>query len=157
LSFSETKDDKLVYVLNFLEGELKAIESVSVPVFRRLKTIQGELEDVQEKLTTFAARHQQERMPWVEVIIDTKSFLPQLDQLLRDFTKEMNLELVKIRINRPFESLDKRLVAAPDLESLEVEEVFRQKCLSQGAIEEEKLEELVLSFRELQEWMTQQD
>ena len=96
-------------------------------------------------------------MPWVEVIVDTDTYIPQLDQVLRDFTKGMNLELVKIWINRPFESIDKKLVTAPDLESLEVEEVFRQKYLSQGEMEADKLEELVLSFRELQEWMIQQD
>lgn len=157
LSFSETKDEKRVYILDILGSELNDINAIPVPTFRRLKTITGNLEEVQQKLTAFDARHQEERTPWVEVVVSTTEFVPQLDQLLRDFTKEMHLELVKIRIDRPYKNLEKRLVAAPDLDNLEVEEVFRQKCLSQGDIDDKQLENLLLSFRELQEWMLEQN
>ena len=94
---------------------------------------------------------------YIEVIIDTEDYVPQLDQILRDYCQEMPLELVKIRINRPYKELAHALTEVPDLEDLEVEEVFRKKCLSEGELAQEKLEELVLTFRELQNWMAEQE
>jgi DNA repair protein SbcD/Mre11 len=153
LSFSETKDEKLVHIVHFTGAAVTQIEALAVPTFRRLKTIQGDLERVQASLERFAARDQEELTPWVEVIIDTQSYQPQLDQLLRDFVADMRLELVKIRINRPFESLTTSVADTPDLEYLEVEEVFQKKCASQGDLDEKQLAELTLTFRELQSWM----
>lgn len=157
LSFSETKDDKQVFILHFSGKELIQVEAKSVENFRRLKTIQGDLEDVQQKLDRFAAKLDRPLPSWVEVIIDTEDYVPQLDQILRDYSQEMPLELVKIRINRPYRELSHTLAEVPDLEDLDVEEVFRQKCLSQGELPEEKLEELVTTFRELQNWMAEKE
>lgn len=157
LSFSETKDEKQVYILHFSGKELRQIEGRSVEHFRRLKTIKGDLEDVQQQLDRFAAKQDRPLPSWVEVIIDTEDYVPQLDQMLRDYCQEMPLELVKIRINRPYKELAHALTEVPDLEDLEVEEVFRQKCLSEGELPEEKLEELMTTFRELQNWMAEQE
>lgn len=150
LSFSETADDKQVFVLTFTDGALADVARVDVPVFRRLKTIQGSLEQVQESLERFAAKPDRTLTPWVEVIVDTDVYLPQMGRLLQDFCKEMPIELVKIRINRPYETFATDLAAVPDLEDLDVEEVFRQKCLAQGMATDEVLADLLDTFKELQ-------
>ncbi len=157
LSFSETKDDKSVYLLEFKGKSLQSLEAIPAPIFRRLKTIQGSLEEVQASLDRFGAKEDRLLTPWVEVIVEADDYIPQLDQLLRDYCAEMPLELVKIRILRPNHSLLATEVDPPDLDDLQVEEVFRQKCRSKGDLAEEKEESLVATFRELQEWMRETD
>ncbi|MEO0725242.1 MAG: exonuclease SbcCD subunit D C-terminal domain-containing protein [Bacteroidota bacterium] len=157
LSFSETKDEKQVWILQTDGKEITAIDSHSVPTFRRLKTIQGTLEKVQKGLERFAANEERLLTPWVEVIVESENFIPQLDQVLRDFCAEMPLELVKIRINRPYVPIQAQLEESPDLEAMEVEDVFLQKCHSLGIEGEEQLGELVTTFRELQNWLQEQE
>ncbi|MCB0638554.1 MAG: exonuclease SbcCD subunit D C-terminal domain-containing protein [Lewinella sp.] len=157
LSFSETKDDKSVEVLTFDGATLQDRQTVLVPVFRRLKTIQGDLPEVQAALDRFAAKTDRRLTPWVEVIVETEDYDPTLDQLLRDYVQDMDLELLRVRIARPYQSLaaDERL--PDDLEDLAVEEVFRQKCYSQGEMTDEAYRELLDSFRELQSWMQENE
>lgn len=157
LSFSETQDEKQVWILETAGKEIPLIRSLPVPTFRRLKTIEGPLEKVQQSLERFAAKKDRQLTPWVEVIVEADEFIPQLDQLLRDFCADMPLELVKIRINRPFTAITTQLDDTPDLEELQVEDVFIQKCRSVGVEAEEQLEQLVTTFRELQEWMQEQE
>lgn len=157
LSFSETADNKIVYLLAFEGDQLQEIRPVEVPVFRRLKTIQGSLEKVQESLERFAAKPDRLLTPWVEAIVDTEEYVPQLDQVLRTFAEKMPLELVKIKINRPYQDLATSAVDLPDLEYLEVEEVFLRRCQSQGELSEEATEKLLTTFRELQDWMKEED
>lgn len=156
LSFSEVADEKVVYLLDFQKGKLTDVIPTKVPTFRRLKTIQGDLETVQRKLERFSAKGNRELTPWVEVIVDTEEYLPQLDQQLRDFTAKMPLELVKIRVNRPYQPLALQVTEVPDLEYLAIEEVFLQKCHAHGNLTEEKAANLLELFRELQDWKAEQ-
>lgn len=151
LNFSETKDDKSVYLLDFQQGKLHSIETLTVPTFRRLKTIEGTLAEVEESLERFAGKGGRELTPWVEVIIQTDRVIPQLDVHLKEFTKKMDLELLKIRLQRDHFSLDNQ-VEEMDLSSLEITEVFRKKCESYGSPPDE-MDELLTTFAELQEWM----
>ncbi len=157
LSFSETQDDKQVWILHIEDNSIKEIEKKSVPTFRRLKTIHGSLEKVQQSLERFAAKPDRLLTPWVEVVVEVEDFVPQLDQVLQEFCADMPLELVKVRVNRPYVPISAQLDDTPDLEELDVEEVFLQKCRSVGVQEEEQLEALVDTFRELQNWMQEQD
>ncbi len=153
LSFSETRDEKSVNLLTFSGKEIEKLDVVPIPVFRRLKTITGSLIEVQEKLELHNKKYSEHLTSWVEIIIDSESLIPNLDELLRDFTKEMNLEILKIRLNRPHFSIDSQ-VEEMDLSDLKPLEVFRKKCKSAGQAPEE-MEELEKSFLELQNLMNE--
>ncbi|MEM9261622.1 MAG: exonuclease SbcCD subunit D C-terminal domain-containing protein, partial [Bacteroidota bacterium] len=152
LSFSETDDTKVVNIVEFKDDATPHIQQLAVPTFRRLKTITGNLAEVQEKLSRFAAKGQRELVPWVEVVVHAEEYEAQMDQLLRDYVEDMPLELVKIRILRPQSSLAEIALETPALEELAVEEVFRQCCQSKGALSEDHWISLRDTFRELQEW-----
>ncbi|PHN04422.1 exonuclease SbcCD subunit D C-terminal domain-containing protein [Flavilitoribacter nigricans] len=153
LSFSETKDDKSVYLLHFQRDQLLQIETLAVPVFRRLKSITGDLQAVKESLRRFDQKGGRDLTPWVEVVVETDRLIPRLDLQLRDFTRDMNLQLLKIRIERRGELLRKSSAEAVNLNDLEdVESVFRKKCMRFGS-PPEQMEELLKSFKELRESM----
>lgn len=153
LSFSETKDDKSVFILHFQRDQLLEVETLPVPVFRRLKNISGDLQTVKESLRRFDQKGGRELTPWVEVIVETDRLLPRLDLQLREFTKDMNLQLLKIKIERRGELLRNTAIETVNLSDLEdVDSVFEKKCRRFGS-PPEHMEELMKSFRELKESM----
>jgi exonuclease SbcD len=155
LSFSETKDDKVVTVLEFEGKALKDIEEVPVPVFRRLKTLEGDLEKVKKGLEKLNDKYKDHLTTWVEVVVDAGTIVPNLNGILQDFVADMNLNLLKIKTKESYFSLDEQ-VQVSNLEDLDHVEVFRKKCESAGKAPEE-LEELVQMFRELETWMLERE
>jgi len=153
LSFSEVKDDKSVSLLDFEGQKLTDIQQIPVPVFRRLKTIQGDLEGVKDSLQRFAERPHGSLTPWVEVMIETGEYVPQMDMQLRDFAAGMDLELLKIRVNRTGGSQDSDPEAMNiSLEDLEITDVFKKRC-EQFNIPEAESSALMETFLELRQWM----
>jgi len=155
LSFSETKDDKSIYLLAFEGKALKSVQALPVPVFRRLKTVSGSLEEVKQGLRRFADKEREGLTPWVEVQVTLDQLVPQLHQNLQEFTQGMEIELLKVQAQYPQRRREKQR-PAPQLEELEAEEVFRMKCEQHGNPPEE-MEELLATFRELQSWMKERD
>lgn len=155
LSFSETKDEKSVTVLDFKGAALQQIQTIPVPCFRRLKTISGDLQRVKAQLRAFAERENRLLTPWVEVLVETEKLHPGLDLELQEFTAEMDLELVKIRILRKEKGLEDQTEVL-NLEELDVLEVFEKKCESYGAPPDE-MDELRQTFQELRNWMQERE
>ena len=156
LSFSETKDEKAVLMVHFEAKEkTKSVQYIPVPTFRRLKTISGSLEYIQSRLEQLHEKYQNRLTTWVEIIVETDDIIPNLDGLLRDFTKEMNVELLKIRTTRANYSID-AAVEEISLYELKPLEVFIKKCTTNGNPSEE-MEELVGTFKELEMWMNEQE
>lgn len=151
LSFSETKDDKLVYVLDFEKDQLKSVEPKFIPVFRRLKTIQGEYDEVKANIRAFAERHQNELPPWVEVIVESDQIIPNLNMELNDWVEGLNIELLKVRLFRK-NVAKKTQEISRELEDFEVVDVFRKKCEHFGTVPDQ-MEDLENSFRSLMNWM----
>lgn len=151
LSFSETKDDKSVTLLEFSKNRLQKVEELPVPLFRRLKTIEGSFEYVQERLEKLHADYPEGLPVWVEAIVESDSLIPNLSGLLQDFVQNMNLELLKVRLQRSHHSLDVQ-TGYEELDDLTPLEVFQKKLASAGRPPEDAkaLEE---TFRELQEWL----
>lgn len=153
LSFSERADNKVVLLLETEGQNIQSIQSIAIPVFRRLKSIEGDLEKVQKDLERFVSSKERLLTPWVEVLVHTQEYIAQLDKLLSDFTDKMPIELVKIRVQKNYQALKVPTTSLPDLEDLAVDDVFKKRCESQGDIQPEQLDTLMTSFRELKEWM----
>ncbi len=151
LSFSETKDEKSVTLVEFNKDKLQNISLLTVPVGRRLKSVEGSFEKVQEKLEALNERYKDQLAPWVEVLVETDTVIPNLNGLLHDFTKDMHLEILKLKVKNQHLPLDMQ-VENEELEDLRPVDVFRKKCESAGRAPED-VEELVATFRELEAWM----
>ncbi len=151
LSFSETKDDKGVLLLTFAGKKLEEVAVKQLPVFRRLKTIRGNLAEVEEALQRFAAKGDRGLTPWVEVLVEREGAPARLDLHLQQLVEDADLELLKIRLvgsQKEAWDTDQEVV---DLEDLDIEEVFRRRCASVG-LEEEETDELTHTFKELIDW-----
>ena len=156
LSFSEIQDKKAVNIIHFKENKIENIEVVALPAFRKLVTLKGNYEEVQKKLEKLAVKNEKNDLPaWVEVIIETDKLIPNLDNLLNDYTKEMHLELLKIRTNRQFFSLDHQTEQL-NLDDLDPVDVFKKKCESFGSPPDE-MDEMLATFNELKNWMEEEN
>lgn len=156
LSFSETKDDKSVYVLEFKEGTLHEIQAKILPVFRRLKTIRGDYNAVQEQILAFAERHKKELPPWVEVLVESDQIIPNLSIELHRLVEDKAIELLKIRLLKttgPQKDNEQYQLELEDVESIDV---FRKKCGSMGTLPDQ-MEELETSFQALLNWMEERE
>lgn len=153
LSFSETQDEKSITLVTF-EGKTPQIKIVPVPTFRRLKTIQGTLEEVKEGLQRFQTKERENLTPWVELIVETDKLIPQLDAYFQDYVKEMPLEILKIRVVRQQNTSQNQSSGflPEDISDMDVLEVFEKKCASLGSLPDD-IDELRATFRELQSWM----
>jgi exonuclease SbcD len=148
LSFSETKDEKGVWILDFEDDQLVEARFAVCPIFRRLKTIRGSVVEVEQKLSEFAEKKRAGLKSWVEIIVESDTFIPQLDSHLRDFCQKFPLEILKIRMERQGQSSNDELWAAPSLDALDVMEVFHKIGEKKGRSPEE-WHEIELTFREL--------
>lgn len=155
LSFSETKDDKGIYVLEWSGKKLDNIRSLAAPVFRRLKSIIGTLEEVQDSLSRFVKKEREGLEPWIEVTVHLDRMVPELNTVLQDTLEQAGggASILKIQARYP-QRQDLARQDTPDLDSLETEAVFKMKCEQYGS-PPEQMDELLATFRELQSWMTE--
>jgi exonuclease SbcD len=155
LSFSETKDDKGIYVLEWSGKKLDNIRSLPVPVFRRLKGITGTLEEVQDSLARFVKKEREGLEPWIEVTVYLDRMVPELNTVLQETLEQAGggASILKIQARYP-QRQDLARQDTPDLDSLETEAVFKMKCEQYGS-PPEQMDELLATFRELQSWMTE--
>ncbi|MEM9884855.1 MAG: exonuclease SbcCD subunit D C-terminal domain-containing protein [Bacteroidota bacterium] len=154
LSFSETKDEKVVKVVAIEANEVK-VSDIVVPLFRRLKSIHLDFEAMKIRLLQLHEDHKEELTVWVDAVVTDEKLIPNLDMELRDFVKNLNIELLKIRTT--FQSKNRQFSSTiTDLKDLQPLDVFLQKCESQqlGAGE---TKELVHTFKELQAWMIEKE
>ncbi|MBK7338401.1 MAG: exonuclease SbcCD subunit D C-terminal domain-containing protein [Saprospirales bacterium] len=122
----------------------------------QIKTIEGTLEEVRQKLTRFAAQPRGGPQPWVEVLVRSDAILPGLDAELQEFCAGMDLDLMKIRVDYGVLHALSAKTEEEELASLEPLEVFRRRCMVAGKAPDD-LPELESSFKELQAWMTEHE
>jgi exonuclease SbcD len=120
LSFSEAKQDSKVILLN-IEEDIK-IEEITVPKFRDIVTIKGNLYQIQNRLKEISATSSN-LTPWVEIIIKNGIELEKIN-------RNLNVEILKISIDnqREFNYMEKDNEKIISLSFLTPEEVFERKC-----------------------------
>lgn len=152
LSFSEIQDSKSVEVLHFEGKKLAHIETIKVPRFRELVTFTGDLESVKDRLQRFDEKRKGLLKPWVDIMIEMDELIPNLDGEIRDFAKDFWMDILKIRTKKAINALD-NTSQEMDLDELSPEEVFLKRCEDGGHVTSVLQKELVMTFRELLDWM----
>lgn len=151
LSFSETRDEKSVTLLEYEGAALRKIYQRKIEGLRRLKTIEGSREEVLQELSSFAQRHSSDPFrPWVEAIVHLDAVAPEIEEELYEHCKRLHLELLKLRIQQNHQPLQPG-TSTETLSELDPLDVFRRLC---GSAENPgDLPELEATFRELLAWM----
>ncbi|BAX82462.1 exonuclease SbcCD subunit D C-terminal domain-containing protein [Labilibaculum antarcticum] len=124
LSFSEKNDQKEVVVIEFMENKLSSVESVKVPLFRRLIGFSGSLDEVASQLQQHHSEG--EDTDWAEIHIEEENYDPNLLQKYKELLEmDFDLEIVKPSISfkdrvKGVSELYEEQVALKDLTDQEV-------------------------------------
>ncbi len=156
LSFSETKDQKAVLKVEFRENEPVAVTPIEIPVFRRLKTISGDIGEIEQKLLEFCQKHELDTLsPWVELVVSADHYSLDLEMSIREQVKDKNVEVLKIILQKRVTEMEVEKTQA-NLRDWNIQEVFLLKC-RQANLDETKTEQLTKTFLELQNWWNQRN
>lgn len=159
LSFDELGSDstiskKEVLLVDFKDGRLNQVESLTVPLFQPMQVIKGDLNSIEQQLAQFTndATNENEdcQLPtWLSIEVDTQDYLNDLQQRMQALTADMNVEILQLRRARKqqqqrIEREDKELLA-----ELSPEDVFERRLASEifeTEDEKERLSRLKTAF-----------
>jgi exonuclease SbcD len=149
MSFNEAESKKSVTIVTMGEGRME-ISLRPIPLFQRLKVIEGDYEDIRAELKKLK---REKVSVWVEVIYTGKDSSRELKGPLEEETKDSLVEILSI-INKTLS----QMVFSPDgsdkkeLREYKPEDVFDKLLSDKGVTDEEKpelkraFEEIVLSL-----------
>lgn len=185
LDFSEVADDKIVYLLDFLTNEVAMpkskgnkqasstsskktsldykVEAIAVPTFRRLKRIDGTLDEVKEKLDRFLAKRaledgpEETLAPWLEIKVNTDGPILRLHEQLRALIGDRPAELLSTQLVRQSKKNNDTQRILPRLDELSIEEVFEKLCQDNHGETPDNYPELLTAFRELENWRQEKE
>ncbi len=159
LSFDElgsdpTSSKKEVLLVDFKDGKLNQVESLTVPLFQPMQVIKGDLNSIEQQLAQFTSdaidENEDCQLPtWLSIEVDTQDYLNDLQQRLQTLTADMNVEILQLRRARKqqqqrIEREDKELLA-----ELSPEDVFDRRLASEifeTEDEKERLSRLKIAF-----------
>lgn len=156
LSFSENDDLKQVVIVEFEKGKLIRIEEQEVPCYRKLIRIKGGLESVKSQILLL--NDPKTKYPaWVELQIDTDSYITDLAEQLEIFRKnrifigQFFVRQVKLKQSL---TLDQLAAESFTLVDLDPKTVFLKKCSEEFG--DNDISELTATFEQALELLYQQ-
>ncbi|WP_455916270.1 exonuclease subunit SbcD [Pantoea agglomerans] len=99
LSFDELGKDKSVFLVDFVDGKLSQVETLSVPLFQPMQMIKGSLEEIEQQLAAIAPREDGKPV-WLDIEISTQAWLNDLQRRIQELTQELPVEVVLLRRSR---------------------------------------------------------
>lgn len=132
LSFSEVGYDKQVLLVETNPTEISQIKEITVPKFRAVEKIKGNLEQCIEQLQ--ALKPTGELTPWVEVILDNDSNTTLGFDTIHQAVEALDLKVLKVTLKnqREITGLEQLAQNTQHIKELTPMEVFRMKCEEQG-------------------------
>lgn len=127
LSFDESRNnrEKSVSLLTVGEGGAIETEIVPVPMHRRLQTIRGSLEEIENQLTRLSSdADSDDQTRWLEIVIESQGYLNDLPQRIDAMLEDRNAEVLLLRRQRKPITTSQESEQQHTLSELTVEDVF---------------------------------
>ncbi len=155
MGFGEAEKKKSVCLLDFPASSSTAptVELLPVPIFQRIKQIQGNWEHIQTELTTLKLEGQ---AIWLEIIYQGEELIANLRQCLDEAVADTRLEILRICNRRIIEQALRPVQAEETLADLRHEEVF-SRCLDAHDIPAEQRPSLLTAYNEIALALEQDD
>ena len=147
LSFDEGKRAKQVLQVDFDKGKLSGIESISIPCFRTLASIQGDLAQIERQINELPDPAEGQSL-WLEVVVATDDYLTDLAARIQAMIEGKSIELLRIRRKRKIIESGLTTAVKEKLEELTPQEVFLRR-LAQEEMDGSEKEQLMELFNEI--------
>jgi len=132
LSFDEAKQTKQVFMVDFEEGKLARVKSLSIPCFQPLAILKTNLTnltiDIEQLLLEFATQLKNDPIKiWLDIEINSEQYLQDLQQRIEVIIKEFPIEIIRIRRSKKKSKLILAKQAKITLNELSETDVFQQR------------------------------
>jgi exonuclease SbcD len=133
LSFSEINQGKKVILIETDNNQIHKIEDISIPQFRNIVNIQGDLETCIEQMHKIESNAYL-LTPWVEVILDNTSNTNLGYTEVHKAAENLDLEVLKVTLKnkRDIQGWEQLIEASKNTKALSPSEVFKLKCQEQN-------------------------
>lgn len=144
LSFSESKQKKKVNIVTFEDNNVE-VEELEIPLYRSLKVIKGNLEEVKKELDNI-----EEKSTWIEIDLNDEN--PMFaNQSIREYANELELTILAIKIDKTQKRLQAQELKVTSLDELSPTDVFNRRLEVDEITDEDFKKELTLKFKEVLE------
>jgi len=141
MGFGEAAQEKSVVVVT-IDGVEATVSLVTVPVFRKLLQIRGDLATI---LAHIDLCKKSNEPAWLEILYEGDEVASQLQEQLNVAVAGSPLEIVRVRNNRIIAGVLKRQHPEERMEDITPEEVFA-RCLESNTVPEEQRPELHVTY-----------
>lgn len=152
LSFSEKEDCKQVNVISIENNQLKAIEIVPIPSFRKLKYFEGNLMEVKQEVTSYQAETPLESLAEIMVIEEQESLGIHYEfENFINSNPNPGLHILKaqLRFKNQLKGSSAAFSPTTDVANVTPIEMFEKRLEMEMNLENK--EELINAFREILE------
>jgi DNA repair protein SbcD/Mre11 len=129
LSFSEINYQKKIVVLETANKEIKTINEVDVPHFRKVLRVTGTVAECIEELGAIVVA-ENDLTPWVEVVIDNdvNNTISHIE--INEVAEELPIEVLKITLKnqRILKGIEELIEETKHIKELTPVEIFKLKC-----------------------------
>ncbi|NJB84117.1 exonuclease SbcCD subunit D C-terminal domain-containing protein [Wenyingzhuangia aestuarii] len=148
LSFSEIGYDKKIIGLTIADGEIQSIEETTLPVFRNVLRVQGDVPSCLTQLNDIQT-NEYNLEPWIEVVLDNDTTVVLDTTELKKQAEDLGLRILKVSLKnkRQTVGLETLMENAERVKNLKPMDVFEKKCEEQG-IDLKEHKELAEAFKE---------
>lgn len=144
MGFGEARQQKSVCLVEF-NGIVPSVQTLDVPVFRRLESIRGDMKRILHRLHELAIEDEE---VWLEIIYDAPELTDgNLRERLEATVKGTKLDIIRIRNQRTIDRVLQQTQPDEVLHELDVYDVFT-RCLDANEIPKEQRPALIETYRE---------
>ncbi|KGT86759.1 exonuclease SbcD [Erwinia typographi] len=99
LSFDELGKAKSVFLVDFADGKLSKVETLTIPLFQPMQMIKGSLAEIERQLAEIKPR-EDGKFVWLDIEISTEAWLHDLQRRIQELTQALPVEVVLLRRSR---------------------------------------------------------
>jgi exonuclease SbcD len=140
LSFDELAADnttnKSVFLVEFSDAKLSQITPLMVPVFQQMQVLKGDLDSIEQQISTFALQAESAKTTWLSIEVSQQDYLSDLQSRIADMTQDKAVEVLQLKRARSQRQQHIKQLDNETLSELSVDEVFGRR-LSQEEFESE--------------------
>ncbi len=150
LSFNESSTQKSLVMVDLAQPEQEP-RLITIPVFRPLISLEGEIEQLAQAIEALTWEKAQ-LPPWLSISIASNQHYSDVQQRIQDLLQESEMEVLQI-VRRRSESSYSINIESPTLAETEPEQVFAQRLQSEmeheSSVDEQKRSRMMELFKQM--------
>ncbi|MCB5260511.1 MAG: exonuclease SbcCD subunit D C-terminal domain-containing protein [Candidatus Cloacimonetes bacterium] len=144
MGFGEAKQKKRVLIVD-IDHDTTTVKQIEVPVFQPIESIQGDWEDIYNRITDLSVENTN---VWLEIVYTGDEIISDLQNRLSMSIEDTPLEIIRVKNNLVIERALEQVSIEDSLDSLSEIDVF-ERCLSDHNIPEEQRQDMMIAYKEI--------